>query len=180
MPSTAPTARSRSANSGRSGDRRVAVAAGRQLEVAAVAVDVLAEQRDLGDAVGGERLDLVDDVVERAADLHAAHGGHDAERAAVVAADLDRHPRVVRRLADGRQRRREQGVVVDARLVEDLGDRAAGAGPSREQLGGAVDVVRAEHDVDVGGPLAHQVAVLLGQAAGHDDLAVRRARPSTS
>ena len=32
-------------------------------------------------------------------------------------------------------------------------------------------VVGAEHDVDVTGPLAHDVAVLLGQAAGHDDLA---------
>ena len=49
------------------------------------------------------------------------------------------------------------------------------SGPRRravvEQLGGPVDVVGAHHDVDVGGPLAHGVAVLLGQAAGHDDLA---------
>ena len=40
-----------------------------------------------------------------------------------------------------------------------------------EQLGGAVDVVRAHHDVDVAGPRAHEVTVLLGEAAGHDDLA---------
>ena len=73
----------------------VAGSAGGELQVAAVAVDVLAEQRDLGDAVGGESLDLVEDVGERAADLDAAHRGHDAEGAVVVAPDLDRHPRVV-------------------------------------------------------------------------------------
>ena len=44
----------------------VAGLAGGELEVAAVAVDVLAEQRDLGDAVGGELFDLGDDVGVRA------------------------------------------------------------------------------------------------------------------
>ena len=43
----------------------VARLASGQLQVAAVAVDVLPEQRDLGDAVGGQAGDLVDDVVER-------------------------------------------------------------------------------------------------------------------
>ena len=106
----------------------VAVATGGQLQVAAVAVDVLAEQRDLGDAGRRQLADLADDLVERPGDLDAAHGRHDAEGAAVVAADLDRDPRVVRRLADGRQRRREHGVVVEDGGVEDLGDRAAAAG----------------------------------------------------
>ena len=145
-------------------------AAGGELEVAAVAVDVLAEQRHLGDAVGGERLDLGDDVGERAAHLLAAYGRDDAERARVVAADLDRDPGVVRRRPAGRQRRREHRVVVDDGGVEDLGDRP-GAARLVEQLGGAVDVVRAHHDVDVAGPRAHDVAVLLGETAGHDDLA---------
>ena len=36
-----------------------------QREVAPVAVDVLAQQRDLGDAVGGQGPHLVDHVVER-------------------------------------------------------------------------------------------------------------------
>ena len=40
-----------------------------------------------------------------------------------------------------------------------------------EQLGGPVDVVGADHDVDVARPLADELAVLLGEAAGHDDLA---------
>ena len=150
--------------------RGIAVAPGRQLEVAPVAVDVLAEQRDLGDAGRGELGDLVDDLVERAGDLDAAHGRHDAEGTVVVAADLDRHPGVVRRLADGRQRRREHGVVVDHRRVEDLGDRSVPACRA-QQLDGTVDVVRPHHHVDVPGPLVDEVAVLLGEAAGHDDLA---------
>ena len=53
--------------------------------------------------------------------------------------------------------------------------RISVTGPPRrdvvEQLGGAVDVVRAHHDVDVAGLWRDDVAVLLGEAAGHDDLA---------
>ena len=44
----------------------VARRSGCEREVAAVGVHVLAEQRDLGDAVGGQALDLGDEVVERA------------------------------------------------------------------------------------------------------------------
>ena len=51
---------------------------------------------------------------------------------------------------------------------------------SCEQLGGAVDVVRAHHDVDVAGPRAHDVAVLLGEAARTRRSGGRRAAPSTS
>ena len=56
-------------------------------------------------------------------------------------------------------------------LVEDLGDRPVRARLG-EQLGGPVDVVGAEHDVDVAAPVGRtDLAVLLGQAAGDDDLA---------
>ena len=95
-------------------------------EVAAVGVHVLAEQRDLGDAVGGERLDLVHDVAHAAADLAPAHRRHDAERAGVVAADLDRHPGRVIRVAARGQRRRVRLV-----LLEDLDDRALRAARAR-------------------------------------------------
>ena len=40
-------------------------------QVAAVGVDVLAEQRELGDAVGGEPAALLDELGERAGDLAA-------------------------------------------------------------------------------------------------------------
>lgn len=74
----------------------VAGLASGQLQIAAVAVDVLPEQGDFRDAVGDQRLHLGHDVVERAADLDTAHGRHDAERAVVVAADLDGDPRCTR------------------------------------------------------------------------------------
>ena len=47
-------------------------------------------------------------------------------------------------------------MVVEDGLVEDLGDRPARAGLV-EQVGGAVDVVGAEHDVDVGRLLADEL-----------------------
>ena len=97
-------------------------------EVAAVRVDVLAEQRDLAHAVGRELLDLVHDVAHAAADLGAAHDRHDAERARVVAADLDRDPRRVGDVAPGRQRRRVRLV-----LLEDLDDRRRSTRGSVEQ-----------------------------------------------
>ena len=170
MPSTVPTACEQVGEQRPWRGREVAGAAGGELQVAAVAVDVLPEQRHLGDAFGSERFDLGDDVGERAADLLAAHSRDDAEGARVVAADLDRDPRVVRRRPPCRQRRREQGVVVDHRCLEDLGDRPV-APRLAEQFGGAMHVVRAHHDVDVARPLTHDVAVLLGEAAGDDDLA---------
>ena len=57
-----------------------------------------------------------------------AHARHDAERARVVAADLDRDPRPVVDLAPGRQRRRVRLV-----LLEDLDDGLAPAGGLGQQ-----------------------------------------------
>ena len=54
------------------GEPRLAV------EVAPVAVHVLAEQRDLDDTVSDEARDLGDDVLQRARPLAAAHVRHDA------------------------------------------------------------------------------------------------------
>ena len=79
----------------------------------------------------GQPVDLGDDVGERAADLGAAHRRDDAERAGVVAADLDRDPGVVRGLAARRQRAGEHRLVVEHGFVEDLGDRARRGGPDR-------------------------------------------------
>ena len=61
-------------------------------EVVAVRVDVLAEQRHLAIAGGGQRPGLVDDVVERPAPLRAAAERHDAVGARLVAAVDDRQP----------------------------------------------------------------------------------------
>ena len=174
-PSTAPTARSSSANSGR--DALVAAGpAGGQRQVAAVGVDVLAEQRDLDDAVGGQPADLVDEIVERTADLDTPHRRHDAERAAVVAADLDRDPRRVALPRGGpaaptgtvRGRRPPPPSRISV-------TRSVGAG-FVQQLGRPVHVVGAEHDVDVRRPPADRVTVLLGQAAADHDLEVGAGR----
>ena len=117
------------------------------------------------------RSHLVDELVERATDLAAAHRGHDAERAGVVAADLDRDPRRVIDLAFDGDRGRE-GVGVVGRLVPDLRDRAVLAG-LMQQIDGPVHVVGAEHDVDVARLLADEIAILLGEAAADHDLQVR-------
>ena len=94
-----------------------------QREIAAVGVDVLAEQSDLGDAVRGERLDFGDELREGPADLGATHGGHDAESAAVVAPDLDGHPRAVSPLALGGEGGRKRRAVVGDGRFEHLDDR---------------------------------------------------------
>ena len=77
----------------------------------------------------GQPSDLGDDVGERAADLGAAHRRDDAERARVVAADLDGDPGVVRGLAPSRQGAGEHRLVVEHGLVEDLGDRPVDGEP---------------------------------------------------
>ncbi len=68
-------------------------------EFDAVRVDVLAEQSDLDRAVLDEQADLVENVAGTTVLLLAAQARHDAERARVVAADGDRHPAAVRRVA---------------------------------------------------------------------------------
>ena len=75
-------------------------------------------------------------------------------------------------LAPGRQRRRVRLV-----LLEDLDDRLAPAGAASASSAGVGEVVGAEHDVHVTGPLDDQVPVLLGQAAADRDLEIRAAPP---
>ena len=75
-------------------------------------------------------------------------------------------------LAAGGQRRRVRLV-----LLEDLDDRLAPPGGLGEQRGRVGQVVGAEHDVDVAGPLDDQLPVLLGQAAADRDLEARAAPP---
>ena len=65
---------------------------GSQRQVASVRVDVLAEQRDLGDAVGGQPFELGDQHVRVAADLAATRRRNDAVGAHAVAADADLQP----------------------------------------------------------------------------------------
>ena len=141
-------------------------------EVAAVGVDVLAEHGDLADAVGGELLDLAHDVAHAPADLGPAHDRHDAERARVVAADLDGDPR--------RVAAREEDAVRRAGSADgyaSCSSRISTTGPSKRARSSSdaawPEVVGAEHDVDVAGALDDELPVLLGQAAADRDLEVR-------
>ena len=134
-------------------------------ELDAVGVDVLAEQGDLDGAVGDEQLDLGQDVAGPPVLLLAAQGGHDAERAGVVAPDGDRHPAAGGGLAPGRKGRREH--------LERFEDLELGLvvvpGPLEQGRQGA-HVVGAEDDVDPRRLLEDDGLVLLGEAAADGDL----------
>ena len=134
-------------------------------EAAAVGVDVLAEQRDLEDALLDERLHLGQHVARAAVALAPAQARHDAEGAGVVAADADAHPGARRRLAPGRQHARE-----DLERLGDLDLRLGVVAGPLEQHRQAAEVVRAEDDVDPRRALDQRAAVLLRQAAADGDL----------
>ncbi len=129
MPGTAPTARNSSANCGLT--RTVFVASrwrSASGQVTAVAVHVLTEQGDLGDAVFGAVVAPRSTMSSNGRLISAAaNSRHDAERARVVASDLDCDPRVVTGLAANGKCAREHRLIVDDSLVEDLGDRPSAA-----------------------------------------------------
>ncbi len=106
------------------------------LEVVAVAVDVLAQQRDLAVARGGQRARLGDDLVERTAPLRPAAVRDDAVGARLVAAVDDRQPGADRRLpadraAGDRVRSRAHQVrrVRDGRALDHGGRRGRTPAP---------------------------------------------------
>ena len=98
-------------------------------EVAAPRVDVLAEERHLAHAVGGQTRHLRDDVARPAALLAAANGGDDAVRADGVAAHGDLHPGLELPLA---MRRQVAGELVPLGEAPARDAQAAGADPVGE------------------------------------------------
>ena len=103
-------------------------------QVASPGVHVLAEQRHLPHAVGGEPRHLGDDLARPPALLPAAHGRDDAVRALRVAAHRDLHPGAERALAVHRQVAGEVLVGAEAaarRLVPRPRATRRGAGSSR-------------------------------------------------
>ncbi len=126
-------------------------------QVATVAVDVLAEQGHLADAVGGQRPGLSDELGRIAADLAPPGRGNDAVGAVAVAALGDLQPALELALAAGRQ---VAGEVLELEV-------ALGAERVRvEELGQLVDLARPEGDVDEGKALK--------------DLVLDRLRPATA
>src|SRR5436305_5451235 len=114
---------------------------GRQ-QVAAPRVDVLAEQRDLLDALPGEPLHLGENLTGATALLASADCGNDAVRALGVAAHRHLYPRLERPLVVQRQLRRERAVVEPEAAARNA--VPAGAEPVAEVR----DRAGAERDVD--------------------------------
>ena len=132
-------------------------------QIAAVGVDVLAQQRDLAHAVGGQPADLLHELRGGTADLAPARRGHDAVRAHAVAAHADLDPPLVIALPLGRKM---PGEALE--LEEALGgERVAG-----QELGQLVDLAGAERDVDEREAREHLVLDRLGPAAADADYAV--------
>ncbi len=143
----------------------------RRSQVASPRVDVLAEQRDLLDAVARQRLDLGDDLPRAATLLLASNRRNDAVGALRVAAHRNLYPGAEAALAVHRKRRRE-GVVgaepparnrVSARLdpLAEMRDRA-----------------RPERDVDEGIELEDPLPLGLRVAAADRDYEIRVAAAS--
>ena len=131
---------------------------------APVGVDVLAEQVYFAYALLGELGDLIEHVVQRSAYLLAAGVGHHAEGAVFGTAFHDGN---------------EGGRPFGARLGQAVklldfgeGDVNLGAAPFLYLLdhgGQAMQGLRAEHDVHIGGTSADVVPLLGGDAAAHAD-----------
>ena len=129
-------------------------------QVAAVGVHVLAQQRHLGDAVGRQALELVVQLAGGPRRLAPARGGHDAVRAAAVAAHRDLHPGLELALAAGGQ---VPGEALELEVAL-RGERVAG-----QELGQPVDLARPEGDVHEREHLEHLVLQRLRPAAAHPD-----------
>ena len=132
--------------------------------VKAVAVDVLAQQGNFLDAVFSQVNDFAQHIGQWAADFFATGVGHHAETAVLAAAFHDRD---------------KGGRAVYARLWQrvelfDLGEadvhlRLVSGARSVDHLGQAVQGLRAEDHVDVGGAVADGGAFLTGDAAANAD-----------
>ncbi len=125
-------------------------------QLTAVAVDVLSQQRHLADAVGRQRLHLLDQLVGVAADLAPTGAGDDAVGADAVAALGDLQPALELALAAGRQ---VAGEVLELEVA--LGAERVGV----EELGQLVDLAGTEGDVDEGEALKDLVLDRLGPAS---------------
>ena len=132
-------------------------------QVAPPGVDVLAQQRQLADAVGGQPARLPDQVVQRPALLAAAHAGNDAVAALRVAALRDLQPGLVAALALAGQ---VAGEVVEGREVA-LGQLAAGGDVVAQLVDGARAERQVDERVEVEQLLLHR---LRPAAADHDPL----------
>ena len=141
-------------------ERAAAVGAFREL-VASVEVDDLAEQRDLPDPPRDEPAHLRDDFLQGARAFRAARVGHDAERAAHVAALHDRHEAAA--LAG------PQDVLFDGALgTSFLVDIDDAVGDGQAQV--VAPEVLAEQGAAAGERLVHVVGDAVELLGAHDEV----------
>src|SRR4029453_11528620 len=132
-------------------------------KIAAPRVDVLAQQRDLANALGGETRDLGHDVTGAAAHLAPANRWDDAVRALRVAPHRDLHPRLEAALAMHRQLACKASVVeAEATPCEPEPTRTAPLAEVRNRTG-------REGDVDIRRELEQPLALRLRVAAADGD-----------
>jgi hypothetical protein len=140
----------------------------RAFHVAAVGIDVLAEQGDFTDAIGRQVSDFGQHIVERARNFAATGIGHDAEGAELRAAFHDRDES--RSALDLRRRHRIE--LLDFR--EGNIDRCLALRfPVSNQLRQAVQRLRAEHHINIRCAGNDRFAFLAGDAATDADHQVR-------
>ena len=147
--------------------------------VVLVAVDGLAQQRDLLAPLGGELADLRRDLLRMPALLRPADARHDAVGAELVAADHDPHERLERRGPHRRVARADRSFrssarprARDASLRSRLTCQSAGwpvALDLLDQLRQPGELAGAADDVDVRGAVEDQLLVFLRHAAQHAD-----------
>ena len=142
-----------------------------------IAVDRLAEQDDFFAAFVCELLGLGENLVRRTALLGAAHAGHDAVGAKLVAADLDTHISLKRCRPHRRVAQRVETFVAALDLIAraifaseaDFQLLASARFDLLDQLGHLVQLSWANDEVDVRSSLEDQLLVFLGHAAEHAD-----------
>ena len=148
--------------------RRQVGGLGRRAHRRAIGVDVLSEQRHLHHALIGKIGHFGQHVVEWPRNFLAARVGHDAERAVLAAALHDRKER--RRALDP-----GGGQLVE--LLDcgkrDVDLRLARRASRPDERGQAVQCLRAEDDVDVGGAADDSGAFLARDAAADADDEIR-------
>ena len=111
---------------------------------------------------------LIKNVTGAAVLFLASRGGHNTERAGVIAAHGNRHPRADAGGAGGGKLAREL-----PQLFSDLDLRLAGRTILIQQLGQIFDVLGTEHRGNPWRSIRDLLAVKLGHAAANGDLQVR-------
>ena len=131
-------------------------------------IHVLAEKRNLLGTIGHTLANLIKNVTGAAVLFLASRGGHNTERAGVIAAHGNRHPRADAGGAGGGKLAREL-----PQLFSDLDLRLAGRTILIQQLGQIFDVLGTEHRGNPWRSIRDLLAVKLGHAAANGDLQVR-------